>query len=94
MEDKPISSIIYILVERFSGTKKKMLKKTVTEDGKDWENVLPYILYTYQKVPQVSDLLYGKKVQDPLDVLKEKWEPGAESIGLYIYCIHGNDWSK
>ena len=65
------------LVERFNGTLKNMLKKFVTEGGKDWDRLLPYLLFGYREVPQVStgfspfEFLYGRSVRGLLDVLKE-----------------------
>ena len=64
------------LVERFNGTLKAMLKK-LTSRNKDWNELLPYLLFAYQEVPQEStgfapfELLYGRRVRGPLDVLKE-----------------------
>ena len=65
------------LVERFNRTLKMMLSKTAVEKGKDWDQLLPYVLFTYCKVPQSStgflpfELLYGHAPRGPLDVLKE-----------------------
>ena len=33
------------LVERFNRTLKNMLRKTVTNEGKDWDRLLPYVLF-------------------------------------------------
>ena len=65
------------LVERFNKTLKEMLRKTVTDGGKDWDRMIPYLLFAYREVPQSStgfspfELLYGRDVRGPLDVLKE-----------------------
>ena len=73
------------LVERFNKTLKEMLRKTVTDGGKDWDRMIPYLLFAYREVPQSStgfspfELLYGRDVRGPLDVLKETWEAGARS---------------
>ena len=40
------------LVERFSGMLKNMLKKFVTEGGKDWDRLLPYLLFGYGRYPR------------------------------------------
>ena len=40
------------LVERFNGTLKAMLKKAASEDGRDWDRLLPYLLFAYREVPQ------------------------------------------
>ena len=73
------------LVERFNKTLKEMLRKTAVEDGKDWDRLIPYVLFAYREVPQEStgfspfELLYGREVRGPLDVLKEVWESSSRS---------------
>ena len=73
------------LVERFNQTLKSMLRKAVTETGKDWDKMIPYLLFAYREVPQAStgfspfDLLYGRDVRGPLDVLRDTWESGTAS---------------
>ena len=73
------------LVERFNGTLKKMLKRCAGEDPRDWDALLPYLLFAYREVPQEStgfspfELLYGRAVRGPLDVLRETWEASAKS---------------
>ncbi|CAM4607160.1 unnamed protein product [Caretta caretta] len=53
------------LVERFNRTFKAMIRKVVSKDGKDWDNLLPY-LFAIREVPQAStgfspfELLYGR----------------------------------
>ena len=60
------------LVERFNQTLKQMLRKAATEEGKDWDKLLPYLLFAYWGVPQAStgfspfELLYGRQVRGPL----------------------------
>ena len=72
------------LVERFNQTLKAMLRKTAKEDGKDWDKWLPYLLFAYREVPQEAtgfspfELVYGREVRGPLDVLKEAWESDSE----------------
>ena len=36
------------LVERFNQTLKGMLRKTVQEEGKDWDKMIPYLLFAYR----------------------------------------------
>ena len=73
------------LVERFNQTLKEMLRKTASEEGKDWNQLIPYVLFAYREVPQEStgfspfELLYGRHVRGPLDVLKEEWEASPKS---------------
>ena len=74
------------LVERFNGTLKAMLKRTVSKEGKDWDRLLPYLLFAYREVPQAStgfspfELLYGRNVRGPLDILKESWEADVPRV--------------
>ena len=81
------------LVERFNQTLKTMLRKTAKEEGKNWDKLLPYVLFAYREVPQAStgfspfELLYGRQVRGPLDVLRETWESSSkssESIVSYV----------
>ena len=56
------------LVERFNRTLKTILRKATVKEGKDWDNLLPYLLFAYREVPQAStgfspfELLYGRQV--------------------------------
>ena len=81
------------LVERFNQTLKSMLRRTATNEGKDWDKLLPYLLFAYREVPQAStgfspfELLYGRNVRGPLDVLRESWEASQrseESVVSYV----------
>ena len=73
------------LVERFNQTLKAMLRKTATSEGKDWDTLIPYVLFAYREVPQAStgfspfELLYGRSVRGPLDVVRETWEATTKS---------------
>ena len=73
------------LVERFNQTLKSMLKKTSSEEGKDWDRLIPLLLFAYREVPQEStgfspiEMLYGRDVRGPLDILKESWEVDKRS---------------
>ncbi len=73
------------LVERFNKTLKALLRKCATDSGKDWDKLLPFLLFAYREVPQAStgfspfELLYGREVRGPLDVLKETWEADKRS---------------
>ncbi|KAJ8368734.1 hypothetical protein SKAU_G00087620 [Synaphobranchus kaupii] len=68
------------LVDRFNQTLKKMLKKTMEADGRNWDQLLPFILFTIREVPQAStgfspfELLYGRRPRGLLDLAKEAWE--------------------
>jgi len=53
-------------VERFNQTLKKMLKKVMEADGRNWDQLLPLLLFSILEVPQAStgfspfELLYGR----------------------------------
>lgn len=61
-----------------------MLRKFVSETGRDWDQWLPYLLFAYREVPQAStgfspfELLYGRDVRGPLALLQETWEGSPE----------------
>jgi hypothetical protein len=48
-------------------------------EKRDWDTMLPYVLFAYWEVPQATlgfspfELLYGRDIREPLDVLQEKW---------------------
>ena len=42
------------LVERFNQTLKAMLERAATESGKDWDKLIPFLLFAYREVPQSS----------------------------------------
>ena len=70
-----------------------MLRKAAVDEGKDWDRLVPYLLFAYREVPQDSmgfspfELLYGRCVRGPLDILKESWvasERADESVVSHI----------
>ena len=84
------------LVERFNQTLKAMLSKVHIQEGKDWDQLLPYVLFAYREIPQSTtgfspfELLYGREVRGPRDVLKEAWvakEKASESVVSHILSI-------
>ena len=91
------------LVERFNRTLKAMLKKVASEEGRDWDILLPYILFAYREVPQATtgfspfELVFGREVRGPLDVLKEGWEANkrsSESVVAHVLTLRKRDWSQ
>ena len=87
------------LVERFNQTLKTMLRKFVSEEGKDWDKLIPYLLFAYREVPQATtgfspfELLYSRDIRGPLDVLCESWEShqrSSDSIVSYVLTM----WEK
>ena len=70
-----------------------MIRRTTTKEGKDWDKMVPYLLFAYREVPQAStgfspfELLYGREVRGPLDVLRDQWEArqrSDESVVSYV----------
>ncbi len=70
-----------------------MLRKAKLEEGKDWDTLLPYLLFAYREVPQAStgfspfELLYGRQVRGPLDILRETWQSSEKSVISHILSI-------
>ncbi|CAH2247248.1 PREDICTED: uncharacterized protein LOC108718501 [Pelobates cultripes] len=68
------------LVERFNKTLKSMLRKVIDKDGKNWDCLLPYLMFSIREVPQAStgfspfELLYAHHPRGLLDIAKETWE--------------------
>ncbi len=74
------------LVERFNQTLKQMLRRVATEDKRDWDVMISYVLFGIREVPQAStgftpfELLFGRQPRGLLDVAKGAWEqqPAAQ----------------
>lgn len=76
-----------------------MLHKSVGGRGrssKDWDTLLPYLLFAYREVPQSFawfspfKLLYHHSVRGPLDILSESWQgsqKGKESVVSHVLAI-------
>ena len=69
-----------------------MLRRTA-QDGKDWDKLVPFVLFAYREVLQAStgfspfELMFGNMVKGLLDVLKDIWEEGKsanESLVSYV----------
>ena len=98
---RPIRTSLYHpqtdgFVERFNKTLKSLLRKLINKEGRDWDQLLPYVLFAYCEVPQSTtgfspfELLYGREVQGPLDILKEEWvaeKRTDESVVSHILAI-------
>ena len=86
------------LVERFNGTLKSMLRKFTSQNQKDWDEYLPYLLFSYREAPQETtgfspfELLYGHRVRGPLDVLRDSWTgERSEEIPVAAHVIRMRD---
>ena len=83
------------LVERMNGTLKSMLRKFVHDAPKTWDKVLPYILFAYREVPEVSsgfspfELIYGWPVRGPLSLVKNSWlDNQSDDISIVEHVIN------
>lgn len=71
-----------------------MLKCYAQEEPTDWDRHIPYVLFAYREAPHEStgyspfELLYGRRVRGPLQLMKESWEEDktleADSVVSYI----------
>lgn len=58
----------------------QMLKKVVTGGGRDWDKLLPYVLFAARESPQAStgfmpfELLFARRPRGLLDMAREAWE--------------------
>ena len=86
------------LVKRFNATLKEMLHKSATENGKDWDRLLPYFVFAYREVPQESTgfspfkLLFGREARGPLHIVREEWEAASkssESVVSHVLLMRG-----
>ena len=73
-----------------------MLRKVAGEDVKKWDRWLPFLLFVYREVPQAStwfspfELLYGRAVRRPLDIVKGAWEGSKltkDSVVSYVLGV-------
>ncbi|CAJ0924147.1 unnamed protein product [Ranitomeya imitator] len=62
----------------------------VGTEGRDWERYLPHLLFAYREVPQAStgfshfELVYGRRVGGPLDLIKDCWEDDPRTTGVSV----------
>ena len=69
--------------------------KMCQERPKDWDRYLPAILFAYREIPQSStgfspfELLYGRTVRGPMQILKELWTEDCEdeTRNTYQYVL-------
>jgi len=65
--------------EKFNGTLKKMLMSVTEKFLDSWDEALPWVLFSYQKVSVKTlgcspfDLLYNRSVPGPLALIKSAW---------------------
>ncbi|XP_063879460.1 uncharacterized protein LOC135110819 [Scylla paramamosain] len=86
-----------VLCERFNGTLKEMLKRLDAEQPKEWPRYVAPLLFAYREAPQSTlkfspfELLNGRAVRGPLQVLRELWDedvPSLEVSTTYEYVMN------
>ena len=91
------------LCERFNGTLKKMLKRMVSEQPREWHRFIAPLLFAYREAPQSStrfspfEMVYGRSVRGPLQMLRELWDdqlPDPEVKTTYEYVVDLGDRLK
>ena len=64
--------------------------KAIAGESKDWDKLLPYLLFAYREVPQAStgfasfELSYSRSVCRALDLVQEAWEADTRSCERVI----------
>ena len=75
----PYHPICNGLVEKFNGTLKRMLRRLCSDQPRQWHRFINSLLFAYREAPQEStgfspfELLYGRTVRGPIQILKELW---------------------
>ncbi|XP_055943546.1 uncharacterized protein K02A2.6-like [Argiope bruennichi] len=76
------------LVERFNQTLNHMLHHVILEEPRTWHTKIPFILWAYREVPNSTtgvapfQLLYGRKPEGPLSILRNTWVADEEGLQL------------
>jgi len=69
-------------IERTNRTIEEMLRKFTQENPKQWDKLIPYLLFALREVPNSStkfspaELVYGRKFRGLLAVMRENWTFG------------------
>ena len=80
-------------LERFHQTFKSMLRAYCSENQKDWDQGVPFLLFAIRDSVQESlgfspfELVFGHKVRGPLKLLKDKWLSRSNDVNLLKYVI-------
>ena len=84
------------LVEKFNGTFKRMLRRLCHEQPRQWHRFINTLLFAYREARQKAtgfspfELLYGRTVRGPVQILKELWseeEEVTEVTTSYQYVL-------
>ena len=82
------------MIESFNGVLKQMLKKLCIEKPKEWHTFIDPLLFAYREVPNEStgfapfELLYGRSVRGPIQILKEVWTNNIENMDTLTTYEH------
>ncbi|XP_070184094.1 uncharacterized protein [Littorina saxatilis] len=88
------------LTEKLNSTLKSMMKRMCQEQPKEWDKFIPALLFAYREVPQESlmfspfELLYGREVRGPMQVLRQIWTDDESSEELRTTIGHIVDLSN
>ena len=75
----PYHSMCNVLVERFNGTLKTMLRRLCAEKPKQGDRYVNALLFAYREVPQEStgffpfEVVFGRTVWAPMRILRHLW---------------------
>ena len=78
------------VIERLNGVLKSMIKKLSYEKITDWDRFLDPAMFAYRSTVQKGtgfspfELLYGRTVRGPMDILRELWTKEEKSDDLKI----------
>lgn len=84
------------LCEKINGTIKSLLTKIAHFNHKNWDRLLPCVLFAYRESPQETtgyapfELVYGSLPRGPMALVKDLWlQPNLEleTISTYQYVI-------
>ncbi len=86
------------MLERWHSTLKAMMRKS-GKGRKEWDLLLPMLLFAYREATHEAtgfspfELLFGRQVRGPLDLVKEQWE-GIENFPLSVGNYLSNLYDK
>ena len=88
------------MVERFNATLKWLLRKLVSDWKVEWDDCIPYVLWTYRGTTHKTTgfflyhLLFGKTMRMPLDQLVRFWKGKEEddsiNVSEYVHMLRAN----
>ena len=99
----PYHPVCNRLVEKFNGMLKMMLKRLCSKQPRQWHRYINPLLFAYRGVPQEStgfapfELLYGRTVREPMNILKELWTEevdNPELMNRYQYVLELRERSE